>query len=341
MLISFLERGMILQTLSRSQMLEVEKAFTWYLLNSIRYLDAAAMCEKVLDPDQVHLKPIIKARLSTMIEDYDCNVLFKPALLRLGAGDNSLFRKLKTSPRRSQLILDTNRKAVRVSLRKVQYPLNIIGPDHVKELEEEHLALVEKHAWNHVSRHAKFLTMGGSGTSVGDMVNDLQLLAMRAFRHYYPFRKGLHLTNTMRATITNRGRGMVKYYTAGVRQRFIMDENYKMVNRENGGLAYDIALDTYDDRSAESGRALDFDIQALANGKGSVAEVAKFMRDPIAQDRFITWLEQDFSISDAADVAEAVQMSGKPYSLLLSRYLKRPRDEVRKAIVQIRKVARE
>jgi hypothetical protein len=335
---------MLLSPLSAAQMLEVERAFTWYLLRAINYKEAAARCEQVLDADQIHLKVVIKKRLSEMKDDYDCNALFKPALIRLAAGDDTLFRQMKTPSRRSASILKSDPKAVRVCLKQVAYPIAKIGKTHIEFIEAEHMPLIEPHAFRHVSKHAKFLTMGDSGITIEDMVNDLKLIALSAVRWYYPFRKGLHLTNTIRLSITNRGRTMVTYNVAPRRQRVSMDGNYKMVNREVGGKIFDIAADTHADKSldaTDSGKVLNLDIAEMAKGpRVSAAKVARFIQDPVAQDLFIDWLKKySAKAAEAPDIPTAVRIVGLPYSRLLSEYLQAPRVNVVRALSRLRRMA--
>jgi hypothetical protein len=375
MLVSYLERGMQLRMLSASQMLEVEKAFTWYLLKTIRYQQAVPICVKVLDPDQEHLKIAIKQRLTALISDHDCNVLFKPALLRLAAKDDSLFRQLNTDPERSLKILRSNRERMKFALNEVKFPIDIIGPDHIRELQDEHLHQVESHAYRYVSKNMKFLTMGDSGISIEDMVTDLKALALSAMRQYYPFREGLHLTNTMRSTITNRGRSAITYSTSQRRQRvsmtglspetlleennrknllekclqsqdfeewrrFKLNQKYKMENREAGGVALDVALNTHTGTSIDGGLPLELDIQAMAEGENTAALIARFVLDQTEQDAFCSWIERHVKkVVGAADVASAVRMSGISYSWLLAKYFGVPREEVAETLNSLKRMA--
>lgn len=340
MLISFLERGNDLKSLSKPQMLEVEAAFLLYLTKAISFREAFTQCEMVLDDDQEHLRVAIKSKLSRMIEDADCNIRFKPAILRLAAGDDTGFRKLNAPVNRTSSIIQKHKRLLKGRLSKLAFPIEQIGPKHLASLEMQHLESVEPHARRYVNRHARFLTMGDSGTTVDDLTRDLIVLALRAMRWYYPFLSGLHMSNTMRRTITNRGRGLVTYSVSGSRQRLVMDESGRMLNRESS-LEFDSASNWQGWSENPSGeRDLQFDIRQLAKTSAVHELMAKFLLDGKVQEAFCHWLEGIIpSCAGCADVSAAVKKSGHEYAVLLSRFLSVPKDSIEQALTDFRSLA--
>ena len=340
-LISFIEQGATLKPLSRSQMLDVETAFTLYLLRVISFREAYKRCDALLDEDQEHLKIVIKSKLSKMIEDADCNTIFKPAILRLINGDDIGFRKFNFPTARTLKIIRHNQVPLFNRIKHIAYPINKIGPKHIQKLETEYLDIVKPHADRYVARYARFLTMGDSGTTLDDLSRDLIVLALRSMRQYYPWRKGLHLANTMRQTITNRGRGMITYSVAGVRQRLVMDEHRGvMVNRESSS-EFDTASNWRgwaDDPSRI--RPLQSQIASIARGGDSEAKVAQFVLSPENHDQFCNWLEDLLPVTKGTeDISSAVKKSGYPYAMLLAKFLKLPLAEVTLALSRLQDLA--
>jgi len=336
-LISFLEQEATLKSLSHSQMLEIETAFTLYLLRAISFREAYRRCDMILDEDQEYLKVTIKSKLSKMIEDADCNTIFKPAILRLINGDDVGFRLFNMPTTRTKRIIKQNNDILQESLKRVAYPIDQIGPKHIEKLENKYLEIVKPHAYYYVSRYARFLTMGDSGTTIDDLSRDLIILALRSMRQYYPWRKGLHLANTMRQTITNRGRGMITYSVAGVRQRLVMDEHRGvMVNRESS-TGFEIASNWRgwaDDPSRM--HPLQSKIAFIAKGKGPEAKVAQFILSPEDQDQFCNWLEQVSPVTKGSeDLSAAVKKSGYPYASLLAKFLNLPKPDVKSTLIKL------
>jgi len=340
MLISFLEQGNILANLSRNQMFEVEGATLLYLLKCISFREALKMATDVLDEDQEYLRVGIKAKLSRLIEDADCNSLFKPAILRLATGDATGFNRLNAPTGRTQKIIDRYKDNISSRIQEVAFPIKSIGPKHLARLELEHLSLVKPHAKNYVYHYARFLTKGDSCLSLEDLTNDLIALALRGMRWYYPFLSGLHLTNTMRRTITNRGRGLITYYTAESRQRRVIDEDGNMTNMESG-FEFDAAVDSGAwSENPTAGHTLKISLNSMARDPGTSGLLAKFMLDEVEQERFCAWLEQHLpACVGSRDVASAVQKSGRDYASLLSTFFKLPLKDVRQSLKLIQEAA--
>jgi hypothetical protein len=332
MLVGFLEQNaQIRNSLSRSQMFEIETIFLLYLLKVISFRQAATQTDNVLDPDQAHLRIILKQKLSDLIGDADCNTVIKPAVLRLAAGDATGFKAAQASPQRTLQIIKRYKKPIMEQVRKCVFPLNEIGPKHVRKLEAEQLKLIMPHVKSHVYTKARFLTNGDSGLALTDIQHELLLLALRALRSYYPFREGLYLTNTLRNTVTLRGRGFVTAATATCRRRLVMQGD-KSVNLES--TVEDI--DNMSEFSVDpcSLRDLQNGLLQVASKGGVASRIANFLLSPEKQDEFCFWVERIAQVK-GEDLADTVKKTGLPYASLLSRYLELPKRDVRYALEKI------
>jgi hypothetical protein len=336
MLSAFLESGNSLSSLSRSQLSVLQKAFMLYLLQAIKFNDAMRICNKVLDEDQEHMKVVIKTKLAEMIENPDCNLIYKPAILRLANGDYTGFRRLGVSISPTLKIIRTNFHLVEPQLKKIKYPISVLGPSHIGKLEKEQLPLVEKHAFFYVKRFARFLTQGDSGISVEEMVKDLIIIALRTMRWYYPYISELHLTNTMRRSITNRGRGMISYNVVESRRRIINDENGNTVNRESTTLyaRYGSLVDNWLGFSNNPINAVDarMSLNSLQCQNNNIGKVASFILSEDSQAKFVKWVNARFK-TEETDIMSAIRHSGKTGVYLICKYLNIDRIEF-KGIIQ-------
>jgi hypothetical protein len=309
-----------------------------YLLHAINFYEAMHRCDSILDDDQEHMKVIIKSRLAAMIENADCNMIYKPAILRLTRGDATIFKELDVSPKQTIAILKNNKNLLNDELKKIKYPISVLGPSHLRFLENEHLPLVVNHAEHYVLRYARFLTQGNSGMTSGDMVNDLVLLALRAMRWYYPYLSGLHLTNTMRATITNRGRGSITYNVVDSRRRMFQTRDGKTINRESSAF--------FDQASNWSGYSEDptnynnITTSITKTSNKVEAVLAKFVLNGKIQDDFLTWLENKYTIcKNQSDIITAVKLVGKTYEVLLADFYHFDVFDVKSALEKFRRAA--
>lgn len=333
MLMSFVEKGATLRRLSRSQLAAIEVQFMLYLLQATTFFNALRICDAVLDDDQADLRSVLKQKLADMIEDPDCNTMFKPAILRLARRDDLGFRKLGESPKRTQAILSAHWPRIRPRVCAVEFPIHIIGPNHLKSIEMVHLDKVRPHASHFIRKYARFLTMGESTREHRDMVEDLLLLALRSLRWYYPFRKGLHIENTMRSTITNRGRSLIKFHTADQRARLVQGEDGITYNRETN-VGFDFALNSsacsYDPSNI---RFMSIGLQRAAKEDSTLGSIARFIISPTMQDRFLDWLtRRDPRIANAQDVADAMTICRGDYAALLAQFLNLNTSDVRQAL---------
>lgn len=291
-------------------------------------------CNAVLDIDQADMRVAIKEKLSIMIEDHYCNTVVKPALIQLARGNSAGFSAARCDPRATRAIIQRNEKAFKKVLRSVKFRQS--SSAEFRALESEYVEKVRPHARNYVMRWAGFLMSADHGLSADDMINDLLLLAMRAFRWYYPFRSGLHMLNTMRATITNRGKSMVNYNVADCRRRLMMMDNGDMYNRESSG-GYEAALNVPDPRADPHDITTDLLVQRVALDPAAIP-VVNFVNDDAAQDRFVSWASHRVGVGFRSmdDMLEHLHANRLSYEKLLACYLKQPYTSVRKTLTDLR-----
>jgi hypothetical protein len=337
MLMSFIEKGGELRDLSRSQLQVIESQFALYLVHGTTMHAAVQRCTEVLDDDQMDARSVIRKRLAEMIGDPECNTRYKPAIIRLAAGDDLGYKRMGVSPKRCRALIERNARAFRRAVRQVQHPIQIIGPKHLGSIEVQHLENVRSHAVRFVRSKARFLSMGEAGLETRDLVNDLLALALRSMRWYYPFRTGLHIENTMRKTITNRGRSLIKFNTADQRARLVQDEFGVTYNRESGS-GFDAAIKSLAASHDPSHlHRLNSVLDRTIRGGGPTGRVAAFVKDQARQERFLDWVARTVpGTADVQDVAEAVQRFGLDYPMLLARYLHLQRREVQSALEMLR-----
>lgn len=343
MILLFLENGYKLSSLSRSQMKVLEKAFTLYLLHAIKFNDALQLCYNALDDDQEHMKTIIKDKMAEMIEDADCNQFYKPALLRLAAKDDSIFRKNDIPQASTLRIFEQHAALIKERIKAVEYPLNVIGPQHIRRLEQEHLSKdgealkpMETHARNYVFHYARYLTQGDSGFSANDMISNLKIVGLRTLRWYYPFLSGLHMLNTMRRSITNRGRGMLTAATVESRCRMIQLSNGRTVNLESTA-NFDKAIDWAGFAEDPTARIeSNMTLVSLMNDHSIESKILCIILDEGTRNAFLSWMQKRYDLAEA-DLAEAVSKTGKSYVYLLSKYFKMDIDDVKKAMRRFRR----
>ncbi len=332
-----LDKGAALSSLSPQQMSRVKEYFTLYLVQAITFREAMAGCVSLLDYDQSDLRIVIRERLSTMIGDPHCNTVIKPAIILLARGNSSGFTQAKCNPRFTSSVIQKNRRAFNKVLRSVQFqPTSSKG---LAILEDVYLNKVQPHAKSYVMHKAKFLLAAEHGLSYDDMINDLLLLALRAFRWYWPFRSGLHMLNTMRATISNRGKSMVKYNVADSRRRLIMLPSGEMYNREASG-GYDAACNS---AAATDPAIRDITIDLMMHrvaAKAGAAPVVKFVTDEAMQDRFVSWVGHRLgvgfhSLEELADhIAESRPRLS--YTKMVAKFLGQPHDAVSGTLSELR-----
>ena len=338
MLSAFLESGNTLSALSASQMHTLKRAFMLYLLQAVKFNDAMKLCYKILDEDQDHLRVVIKAKLAEMIENPDCNLIYKPAILRLAMGDPSVFKSMGVSTAATKNIIARDWHIIKPQLTKIKYPITELGLKHIESLENEQIPLVEKHAMFYVMRYSRFLTQGDSGLTIEDMTKDLVVVALRAMRWYYPYISKLHLTNIMRRSITNRGRGMITYNVVESRRRVFTDEDGRTINRESVA-AFASASDWIGfSEDPTSGMNMKLVLEDLSRNNPVVKKLSSFILSDKIQDEFLSWLEKRYGIKEDT-IPTAVTKSGKSYAYLLANFLQIDKDEVKKALLQIRAAA--
>jgi hypothetical protein len=315
-------------------MFEVETAFLLYLIKGYTFRQAYNRCEVVLDDDQEYLKLVIKSKLSKMIEDANCNIYFKPAILRLAAGDDTGFVSLNAPTSRTNAIIARNRSLFNQRLEEVVYPLSTIGPKHLKSIESVHLDIVTPHAEAHAKKYGTFLTNRDSGFTLKDMVQELLLAASKAIRAYYPFRKNLHLTNTMRQSMTNRGRGLITYNV-----NRLVPEDGKSVERESSVHFEDAT--NWEGWAEDSSKLNDlkWKLSSLAKTSKTYDKVANFMLSAELQDEFCSWLEEHNPGTRVIDF-DYISQSGIPYYILLSQFLGLPQDSVKVVLNNIQRAAK-
>ena len=336
-MLSYVERGASLTSLSTQQLAEIERQFILYLMQITTFWRAVSACTAVLDDDQAHLRAVIKAKMADMIADVHCNAMFKPAILRLAAGDRTGFKRLGENPTRTLRVIAGSRMAFDDRINAVQYDIGSVGPKHLSSIEMVHLEKVKPHSTRFARTKARFLTMGEAGLELTDIVKDLQMLALRSLRWYYPFRSGLHLENTMRNTITNRGRSAIKYATADVRRRLVQGDDGVTYNRESSGLGYEIAIQSGYAQDPTDDLAIRSKLHSLARSGGTVADVVKFMLDHLLQEKFIDWVaKNDPRAAGSTDLTDVVSACGD-YGGLIAGFLGCRPSDVRTALSDIQR----
>lgn len=332
-----LDEGARLRRLSRSQMNYVKEQFILYLVHGISFREAIARCNAILEDDQHAERVVIKERLAAMIEDHYCNTVVKPAIIMLARGDRSAFRKAHASTAFTATVIRRHPKIFRRVVRDVKF--DDLSPRGIATVERDYLERVQSHARNYVWRKAKFLMSAEHGLSASDMINDLQLLALRAFRWYFPFRSGLHMLNTMRSTISNRGKSMVKYNVADSRRRLIALPNGETYNRESSG-DYDKALNS---SVGSSNPVVHLDLQLSLEKLGrrpDYSRVVKFVASPKIQDRFVGWASHRVGVrfSDMEDLSAYIAREKLSYTRMLSRFLAVPPTKTREVLKELRAI---
>jgi len=341
MLCSYLETGHKLHLLSRLQLFEVETQFALYLIKAQSFNETMENCDRVLDDDQLELHAIIKERLSEMISDADCNCKFKPAILRLANGDKTGFHALHAPSRRTQMIINVHRVAFDKALSRVVHPINEIGPSHLAEIEASYMDKIKKHTQRYVRRYARFLTLGDSTKDMDDIANDLGVFALCSMRGYYPFRSGLHMENSMRRTITNRGRSYITSSIAETNRSVVQLPDGTSYRREVSWVGDAVngapILDSIEGDDPRNSSSINLDLRKAAKGGGAIAMISQFILSPTMQEEFIGWLGSKVpSCSMASDITEAVRITGRSYEMLLGRFLALPAKQVHDALVELR-----
>lgn len=338
MIRSFIDRGDVFSRLDAQQKRALDEQFLLYLVQGQTFRAALANSAGILRDDQFDLKDVIKERLTAMIEDPVCNTCIKPAVLRLAAGDPVGFRVLAESPSRTRRIIKKHPKVFRRVLRQVKF--DNIGPTHISEVVEDYLDKVRSHARNFVNYRAVFLATAEHGLSTKELITDLMIIGLRTFRWYYPYREGLHMLNTMRAAITNRGNSLIRYKTADVRRRLIMLDSGEMYNRESSG-DFEASLNSQA-CAYNPTRLVDLtlDLERL-RGSGYNRQVIDFVQSPIMHDRFVGWASARYGekFSSLEDVSRYLNSNKKSYMKVLSQFLEQPKTEVRAALTALRSVA--
>jgi hypothetical protein len=163
--------------------------------------------------------------------------------------------------------------------------------------------------------------------------------AMSTLRQYYPWRSGLHLSNTMRNTITNRGNGYITRETRDVRKRHYQDERGVTINRESGAKYEKASIAAIGDDPSRSS-TLRVLLGKMSSEDSVRGQVARFVIDVPLQEAFCAWLEQRIpACAGADDVADAVARSGCEYHALLANFLGEPRVDVQRALRHVQQLA--
>lgn len=340
MIRAFIDRGDAFRDAPASLRRLLDEQFLLYLLHATKFRDVLATVNDNLDEDTAYLKPLVKVRLTEMIDDPTCNTYVKPSVLRLIAGDKTGFRAMRVSTSRTAKIIARHEKAFVRRLKALEFDVSEIGPQQITRLELEYLDKVRQHSKNFAQYKARFLITAEHGLSLENIVSDLQMVGLRTFRWYYPFRTGLHMTNSMRRAITNRGNSLIKYNVADVRRRLIMLDSGEMYNRESSG-DYDAALNS-SAGSVDYTRAIDLSLDVMRlSEKGYSPGVLDFVRDPQVQDRFIGWYSAKCGkqLADMVEVSRRITLEGDSYTSLLAEFLEEPREGVRAALKALRMIA--
>ncbi len=342
MLAYYLESGALLTGLSERQLRAMADIFSMYLIQGTSYKEALKDSLALLRPNQQHLLPHVRSLLANVNKSFECNALYKPAIIRLIAGDDSGFRKLGVNTRHARNWIESNRTLLRRILKSIKFDVAEIGPTHLSKIETETLKIVEKHSSWFASAKAGFLVRSGDRDR-SDIINELLSLGLVAIRWYYPFREGLYLANTVRSSITNRGQSIIAYNTTQGRRRLQQQEDGSYFARETGSDNYAETASTADPR-----RMLDVD-RALRRVENSEFEkalcddtfkiVTKFVRDDTAQDGFISFVSQKLNIElKSFDAVIGILASRQiPYELALAKYLRLDETDVRFVLSQLRR----
>jgi hypothetical protein len=331
----FLDKGAQLRRLSPKQMDRIRAEFILYLVHATTFLQCMSRCTQVLEPDQADLRSVIKEKLTDMIEDHYCNTVIKIAILRLAQGDPGGFVRANCNPDFTLKVIAANKKAFKRRLDEVQF--GQLRSQSIARIEQEYLEKVRPHAKHYVMSKARFLMSSEHGLKAEDMINDLLLLALRSFRWYYPFRKGLHMLNTMRMTISNRGKGLVRYNVADGRRRLIMLESGEMYNRESSG-EFDLALNSPNGSSDPTKARNAFIDTMRLYEKPEYAPVANFVVDLTKQAAFVDWCSHRYGklFHNMESLSKYIAENKINYAKLLSCFLEHPHQYVNEALSQLR-----
>ena len=340
MLLAYVESCSDLHALTPAQRYAVAQYFTLYLLRCTDLTKAVARASAVLRPDQLHLSTVIRFKMSDVIRSHACNTKYKPALLRLAQGDRTGFRRLGVDPRRSLRTIADHATAIAKSVRRIQY--SEIGPTHLAELEVEVLREVLPHAKWFAARKASFLTtVGGGDRDREDIVNDLQALALVAIRWYYPFRSGLHLANTVRQTITNRGQSIISYHTTKGRRRVQQLDDGSYLSMESHSATADRHSANVDTGSVDPRDELHYrqSLDGLASKLPQIAPVARFVACDDSQDAFVTFVGRRFDVDLRTydDAVALLKRKGVKYETALARFLGEDEEDVTAALAILKR----
>ena len=334
MLLGYVESSPELRELNHRQRDAIAQQCALYLLRCAPLNESVRRASTVLAPDQLHLATTIRFKMSDIIRSYACNAQYKPAILRLAQGDSTGFRKLGVDPRRTRRLLERHEREIRAAVRKVQYPE--IGPTHLAQVEKRVMQEVLPHAKWFASRKASFLTTAGWDRDKEDIVNDLQALGLVAARWYYPFRSGLHLANTVRQAITNRGQSIISYHTTKGRRRLQQLEDGSYVSMESHSATaerHSANVDTgsVDPREGLMSRQV---LEELCNKIPGVAPVAEFVGSERMQDEFMSYVGKAYGVDlhNYDSLIAALEKRKVPYASAIAEFLSEPVDEVKFAL---------
>lgn len=327
MLLSYLERGNLLTELAKDQLDYLHEQFVIYLVQGNTFNAVLKNCRSILDDDQAHLDSILRDKLQFMIEDYECNALYKTAILRLAMGDATGFRNLQVNPRRTQTIIKNNASIFKKRVKEIKF--DNIGPKHLASIEQENLRQLKSHIYWFVQNKAKFLTLAEPGKSVADIQNDIQIFALIGLRKIYPFRSGLHLLNTLKATVTNRGNSLITYNTADIRRRLIQTETGEHYSVESSGHEdFDSMSQCDPRRETEINTTLDW----LNKNHPQYRDIIAFVKSSADQDQFLTWFSKKYcEVNSLAELNTFIKKGDRPYLSFVAEFLGQPRKLVREA----------
>lgn len=329
MLLSYIERFDFTKSLTKRQVQVVHEQYVLYLISAQSYATSFATIKACLTQDQQMLIPEIREATRNLIEDYKCNALYKLAILRLAQNDTTGFKNLQVNPNPTRAVLRKYRTKVNKRIRQIKF--DNIGPTQLKALEVDIIKQLEKHIHWFAMRKAKFLTMAEPGKSILDIMAELQIFAVVALRRFYPFRSNLHLLNSIKSSVTNRGNSLISFNVAGRRRRMFQDDTGATFSVEAGG---QLDLESMASSNPTKKIELQTTLNSLKIKHPSMTPLWNYISDENEQDKFVSWYESknNVKITSPKALFSHIKMRNQDYVKILGRYLQVPSRNVRHAL---------
>ncbi len=330
MLLSFLEHKNRLALLSDDQLQETHRWFMLYLLKGASWNETTRKCKGFLDDDQQHLETVITERLGALRSDVDCVKRLKLAVLAyMINGNTEGLQSVNVKPRTIDKLLVQDSQRYRKVIRSVvdKNPT----PAKLTKIEAELLPDLWGYTKNFAYMNARFLTKAEPGLKIEDIARQIEDTTLIALRWIYPFRVGLHLENTLKASILNKGNTLITSKTRQKSQRLIQEADGTYSSMESFVEGADGIVDARAETKVTT-------FLALAKKSPTMRVFADYVNDPKAQDAFIVWANQTYKVnaSDISDLIPKLATKNVTYSRSLAAYLGLSRKDVLTSLKNLR-----